>query len=255
VLEKITPVILSFNEEDNIGRTLDRLEWAKDIVVVDSYSTDNTLAILGDRPRVRVFQRAFDTHASQWNFAIAETGIQTEWALALDSDYGVTQDVVAELAALQPPPDVGGYTSDFLYCIWGKPIRSALYTRVTVLFRRERSTYEQDGHTQRVRVAGNVLRLRSKILHDDRKPLSRWLAAQDRYMKLEAEYLLQKNWSALSWTDKVRRSSALAPLLAFIFSYAIKGGWRDGQPGLYYALQRMLAEALLTLRLIEKRKS
>ena len=70
MLEDITPVILTFNEEANIGRTLERLNWARDIVVVDSFSTDATVSIASRNNRVRVFQRVFDSHALQWNFAI-----------------------------------------------------------------------------------------------------------------------------------------------------------------------------------------
>ncbi len=73
-------------------------------------------------------------------------------------------------------------------------------------------------------------------------------------MQLEAEHLLQSNWNILPWTGKLRRGSVLAPLFAFFYSYLVKGGWLDGRPGLYYALQRLLAETLLVLRLIEKRR-
>ena len=83
MIQQVTPLILTFNEAPNIARTLDRLSWAGDVVVVDSFSTDETGAILARFPNVRVFQRAFDTHAQQWNFALGETGIATPWIVAL----------------------------------------------------------------------------------------------------------------------------------------------------------------------------
>ena len=61
MLEHITPVVLTYNEEENVGRTLRRLSWASDIVVLDSFSSDNTVAIARNCPQVRVFQRTFDT--------------------------------------------------------------------------------------------------------------------------------------------------------------------------------------------------
>jgi glycosyltransferase involved in cell wall biosynthesis len=61
MLEQITRVLLTYNEEQNIGRTLSHLAWAKDIVLVDS-GTDGTLAALAHFPNVRVFNRPFDTH-------------------------------------------------------------------------------------------------------------------------------------------------------------------------------------------------
>ena len=57
MLDHITPVLLTYNEEQNIGRTLSRLKWAKDVVVVDSGSTDRTLTIIAAYPNVRVFKR------------------------------------------------------------------------------------------------------------------------------------------------------------------------------------------------------
>ena len=99
-LSQITPVILTFNEEANIGRCLANLDWASDIVVVDSHSTDRTREICAANPRVRLFERAFDSHAGQWTYAAKETGVTTPWVLALDCDYMVTPQARAEMAAL-----------------------------------------------------------------------------------------------------------------------------------------------------------
>jgi len=70
MLEQITPLILTYNEENNINRTLEKLKWANKIIVIDSYSTDTTLEILSQYPQVKVFQRKFDTHATQWNYGL-----------------------------------------------------------------------------------------------------------------------------------------------------------------------------------------
>jgi glycosyltransferase involved in cell wall biosynthesis len=253
LLEQITPVILTFNEQENIGRTLGGLGWARDIVVVDSFSTDDTIGIAKSRPHVRLFQRIFDSHAQQWNYAIRETNIKTEWILALDADYFLANEFVDELAKLTPEVDVASYSSAFTYCIWGKPLRGTLYPPVKVLYRKKKAHYVQDAHTQRVQVNGRTGILRAKILHDDRKPLSRWLQAQDHYMQLEAQHILQARLSELGAADRVRLGfPMLSPFLVFCYCYFGKGVWLDGKAGLYYATQRMLAEALLALRLIEK---
>src|SRR5262249_38255107 len=68
LIEAITPLIITFDEAHNISRTLDKLAWARRIVVVDSGSTDGTLDILGRYPQVALFKRAFDTFADQCNF-------------------------------------------------------------------------------------------------------------------------------------------------------------------------------------------
>src|SRR4051812_11457994 len=101
MLDQITPIILTYNEASNIRRTLDAVSWARDIVMVDSFSDDATLMIVSQIPRVRVFQRQFDCHQDQWNFALKETGIATEWVLALDADYVLTPELVEELKSVQ----------------------------------------------------------------------------------------------------------------------------------------------------------
>ena len=75
MLDQITPVILTYNEAPNIGRTLERLAWAREIVVVDSFSDDETLAIVDRTPQARLLQREFDCLANQWNFALNEARI------------------------------------------------------------------------------------------------------------------------------------------------------------------------------------
>src|SRR5437660_8683027 len=159
MLDQMTPVVLTRNEAANIGRTLERLSWARDIVVVDSFSTDDTVAIISDFPQARVFPREFDTHTKQWNFGLKETGITSEWVLALDADYILTPEFVDELKLLKPD-SVNGYRAKFIYCINGRRLRSGVYPDVTVLCRRAAARYVQDGHTQRVAVEGRVEMLR-----------------------------------------------------------------------------------------------
>ena len=135
MLEQITPLVLTFNEEANIRRTLARLSWARDIVVVDSGSTDATLKILSEFPKARIFNRSFSTHAEQWNYGIKDTGIRTEWVLALDADYLLSKELIEELSVLVPPAHIGGYQASFKYCVDGVPLRGGIYPPVTVLYR------------------------------------------------------------------------------------------------------------------------
>ena len=250
MLASITPVILTCNEAPNIARTLERLQWAGDIVVVDSFSGDSTLSILARFPRVRVFQRRFDTHANQWNYALDETGIETEWVLALDADYLLTDEFVAELQLLSPGADIGGFRAGFRYCVCGRPLRGAVYPPVTVLYRRKGASYRQDGHTQRVAVPGSVRCLKYPILHDDRKPLGRWVLAQDRYMRLEARKLKGSSFRELGWADRLRKMLFFAPAVMFAYCLFVRGAILDGRAGLYYGMQRMFAEMLLSLYLM-----
>jgi glycosyltransferase involved in cell wall biosynthesis len=252
IVTRITPLVLTFNEAPNLARTLSRLSWARDIIVVDSGSTDETRAIAATYANVRVFERPFTTHAEQWNFGLRETAIATEWVLALDADFVLSDDVVRELATLRPTAGAAGYRASFVYCVDGKPLRGAAYPPVVVLYRRAAATYLQDGHTQRVAIDGLVLPLAGKILHDDRKPLTHWLAAQSRYMKLEAAKLGASAFMSLGWPDRLRRLIVVAPVAMFLYCYILRGGILDGKAGLFYALQRAVSETILSLFLVDR---
>src|SRR5262245_16448781 len=99
MLDQITVLILTFNEAPNIRRTLEKLTWAKEILIVDSFSTDETLEIAKTFSQTRVVQRKFDTFAGQCNFGLGQ--VKTEWVLSLDADYVLSDDLNRELARLK----------------------------------------------------------------------------------------------------------------------------------------------------------
>lgn len=251
MLDQITPLILTYNESPNIGRTLERLSWARDIVVVDSFSDDETLEIVSSFQQARIFQRKFDSFANQCNFGLTETNISTEWVMSLDADYELTPEVVTEIGALHPAPDVVGMRARFTYCILGRRLRSGIYPPVTVLFRKSKGFFKQDGHAHRVALDGRIEDLRARILHDDRKPFRRWLEAQSRYTKLEADKLLSADRGSLSWTDRIRCWRVVAPAAMLLYCLVVRGGIFDGWAGFYYAFQRALAELMLSLYLMD----
>ena len=251
MLDQITPLILTYNEESNLERTMNQLSWASDIVVVDSFSSDNTAKIAGSFPQTRVFQREFDSHQRQWRFGLTKTDIKTQWVLALDADYVLTDDLISELRNLQPEPEVNGYTAEFVYCLNGKRLRCGIYPPVNVLYRANEAAYEQDGHTHRVSIKGEVRLLRSKILHDDRKPLRRWLLSQVNYAQLEAHKLQTSAPGNLSFFDRIRSWRIIAPAGMLFYCLVIRGGLFDGWAGLFYAFQRTLAELMLSLHLLD----
>lgn len=255
MISLITPVLLTWNEEANLGRTLDRLQWAREIVVVDSGSTDGTHAICRRYANVRLVERPFDSHSVQWNFAVHATGITTEWVMALDADYVLTPALEAEIANLQPVEAVTGYRMKFLYCIEGQPLHGTIYPPVVALYRKATARYEQDGHTQRLVINGDIATLQQPALHDDRKPLSRWLQSQVRYAELECEWLVSRSWGQLKWPDRLRLMLVITPWLVPLYCFTIGQGFRDGRHGLYYALQRGIAETVLSLLLIKARLS
>lgn len=249
MLDQITPVLLTYNEAPNIARTLAHLGWARDIVVVDSLSTDATLAILAKWPKVRVFSRAFDTHAGQWRYAVTETGIATPWILRLDADYQLSEELVAEMGRLDPEAAVSAYSIGFDYAIHSRRLRSSLYPANTVLLRQGRFAVWDNGHTESWTVDGPIKALQARIIHDDRKDVPAWLNAQGRYMQRELAMLSAGNRSVVR---RLRLMPPLMPFVAFFYCLFGKGLIFDGRAGLFYALQRLVAESVLSLIVLDE---
>jgi glycosyltransferase involved in cell wall biosynthesis len=252
MLTHITPVIITFNEAPNIRRTLERLTWARRVIVVDSESTDETATIVKSFPNTELVAHRFASLADQWNFAVRETGINTDWLLRLDADYILEDDLIEELAKLDPQADVGAYAINFIYCIYGKRLRASLYPTSYKLFRRGQVSFVQDGHTERPEFTGRGVVLEGHICHDDRKPVSRWLSSQDKYMAAEAQKLSEAQTLNLDAIDRLRKYPAISWLVVFFYCLFGKRLILDGRAGLFYSLQRTAAEIILALNLLNQ---
>lgn len=244
-------MILTYNEEPNIARTLEAVAWVKEILIVDSGSSDATLAIAARYPQARVVTRKFDAFADQCNFGL--TQITTPWVLSLDADYELTAELGEEIRSLRPNADVAGYRAPFIYRMFGRPLSATLYPPRTVLYRRDRAHYRNEGHGHRVTIEGQVATLKAVIYHDDRKPLARWLGSQQGYARREADYLLTTRRDELRRTDRIRLMAWPAPMLVFLYTLLWKRCILDGWAGWLYVLQRTLAETMIAIELIDRR--
>jgi glycosyltransferase involved in cell wall biosynthesis len=249
-LSDITPLILTKNEEANLGDSLRRLQWATRVVVIDSGSVDRTLEIAAAYPNVSLIHRPFDNHRDQWNFGL--DNVHTPWVLALDADFKCTEELVDEFRSMVPDKKL--YRSRFIYAVFGKPLRCSLYPAKPVLFDAKIFRYVLDGHTQALDVQDYpVGALTAKIIHDDRKPISSWFEAQYRYAVLEANKLNAKEVGKLSLQDRIRRYIFIAPLLIFFYCMIYRLLILDGLRGAYYTMQRVYAELQLSMELLDRK--
>jgi glycosyltransferase involved in cell wall biosynthesis len=246
----VTPVILTFNEAPNIGAALQRLGWAKRVVVLDSFSNDKTAEIAKSFANVDFHVRSFESHSAQWNHAVSLSG--TEWILSLDADYLIPDEFANELMFLESR-EISAYFAAFEYRIFGHRLRSTLYPARAVLFRRSRCNYEQDGHTQMLRIQGKTAFLKSIIGHDDRKSLGRWLQSQDRYAALEANKLTSAQRETLRMQDRLRLWVLPAPFVVLFYTLLWKRLILDGWPGWFYTFQRVTAEVILSMHLLQSK--
>lgn len=251
----LTAIVLTYDEEANIARTLGQLGWITRVIVVDSGSKDRTVEIANSFQNVELFTRQFDCHTNQWNFALAETGIDSEWVLAIDADYYIPEELAEEIRSTVSADNAGfdGYWMRFEYAIEGQRLRSGIYPAVIALYRRSLGDYVSDGHTQRLRLDGQAGWLKNRALHDDRKPVSRWLQSQWRYAELEAQKLTESPWGKLSINDRIRCGLMLSPIIVFFYCWFGRLGVLDGRAGIVYAFERTLAEILIQFSLFKSR--
>ena len=174
---------------------------------------------------VRIEQRVFDTLAQQHGHALSLC--TAEWVLRLDSDWLANPAVFAEIERCNLPKNIGGFRIPFIFALHGRRVRSALYPPVVCLFRRESARYEQDGHTERVRCAGEIIDLSTPFVHDDRKPIDRYFSSQLRYSHDEAQKLAGRREGVPSRfferTKLMLRAPGLAPLAVFLFLGLFRG--------------------------------
>jgi glycosyltransferase involved in cell wall biosynthesis len=247
-LSRVTPVVLTWNEEPNIGRLLADLSWAQTVVVVDSGSTDRTAEVAGGFSNVRWLVRAFDTHGAQWQYAIGAAA--TDYVLTLDADYRVPPEFVSEIDHAFLPGGFGSGVAAFRYCIQGKPLRGSVYPPKAVIVRRDRARVTQPGHSQVIEADGPQYRFEAKLTHDDRKPLGRFIGSQLSYARLEAERVTGSG--APRWQDRLRRT-ALMPFVTAPGAYLAAGGPFAGRAALRYACERTVFECLLAMEILRKK--
>lgn len=248
-LSLVTPLLLTLNESPNIERALAALNWAERIVVIDSGSDDGTLDLLAANERVEVYYRKFDTHAQQWNYGLSK--ITSEFSLTLDADYCISDELQHELIGLDCT-EADGWYIPFRYCVYGRPLNGTLLPPRLALFRVNSTKYIDDGHTQLLVPPERTASLRSEIIHDDRKSLSRWMLSQKNYAVLEASKLLSSSPKTLNMADRLRLRY-LGPLLVLPYCLIVKKLILNGRYGWFYTGQRVYAEILLALMIFDRR--
>jgi glycosyltransferase involved in cell wall biosynthesis len=246
----VTPVVLTYNEELNIERTLESLRWAERIVVLDSGSTDATQAIAKRFSNVDWRVRRFDSFKEQYEYAIHVTDISTKYVLALDADMAVSEKLLQEIESAFLSGNFEGGLFSFEFRIDGHALAGSLYPAQARLFLRNKVRVVQHGHGHKFEVDGPIHRFKFPLIHDDRKPLERWVSSQLSYSTLEATRITAG--VSYKWRDWFRQFG-LMPLIVGVLAYVRAGGpWR-GAAAVRYAYERAAYECLLSIRLMSSR--
>jgi glycosyltransferase involved in cell wall biosynthesis len=226
---KLTVTVIARNEATNILGALDSVSWADELVVIDSQSTDETVALARQRTG-RVFEREWPGYSAQKNFAAEQAS--HDWILSLDADERVTPALADEIRALLgSEPGARGYDMPRVSFYLGKWIRTTDWypDRQLRLYDRRAGTWAGEVH-EGVHVRGAVERLRGELQHFPYRDISHHLQTIDRYTTLAAQQL-----RARGRTVGVAGLAA-RPVGAFLRNYLARGGWRDGSVGLVVSI-------------------
>lgn len=268
----VSVIVLTFNEQANIGRCLDSVAWCDDVVVLDSHSTDATREIAAAKG-ARVEVRVFDNYANQRNHALKAISYKHPWVLMLDADEVVPDELRQELQSVLAcdTADVTLYRlrrKDYFMGTWLKHstnYASLWFGRVMRLGRVwvER-TINEEYHTD-----GATRDLRSALVHYPfNNGLNAWVDKHNRYSSMEAGLIVSGGGRAWRWGelfagDPVIRRKALKalvyslpgrPLLMFFGRYLVAGGILDGRAGLMFCLLKTWYEYLIDCKVRELRR-
>jgi glycosyltransferase involved in cell wall biosynthesis len=268
----VTVVVLTWNEERNLEACLASVTpFARQVFCVDSGSTDRTVDI-ARRHGATVVSHAFETHASQWAWALGHLSIGTDWVLGLDADQRVTPELAVELADLLSLPSHDGARGYFIkrrQVFRGRWIRHGGYypKYLLKLFRRDAVRVDlSDLVDHHFDVAGPTGRLRSDLVEDNRNEaeIEVWTAKHNRYAVLQARQELadacavrvgvRSLWGSpddrTRWLKQTWRGLPLfvRPSLYVVYRYVLRLGFLDGKEGfLFHVLQafwyRLLVDA------------
>ncbi len=224
---KVSVIITTFNEEVSIERALASVAWADDILVVDSFSTDETVNI-AQAYGARVEQRTYQGPADQKNWAIPQA--KHEWILLLDADEEVTPELEAEVKGWiekdEIPFDVAWIGRDNFFL--GQPIRYSGWQgdKVVRFFHRDKARYDDvQVHEEIVTTGLRVTTLQARLQHYTYRDLDHFLDKMRRYAA----------WSAQDHAGRTPRVTLyhlwLKPTFRFFKHYILQQGFRDGKAG------------------------
>jgi glycosyltransferase involved in cell wall biosynthesis len=227
-LPKLSVTVITRNEAADIGDALASVAWADEIVVVDSQSTDETVAI-ARRHTARVVVREWPGYVDQKNHAASLAS--HDWILSLDADERVTPALADEIRALlaRRPEAIGHAAFRIPRVTWhlGRWIRSTDWYPDYQLRLYDRRAAQWTGRYvhEAVSVAGTTGRLRGELQHFAYRNIADHLETIDRYTTYAARQMQE------SGTRAGLLQIAGHPPLAFLRNYVAHGGIRDGVPG------------------------
>jgi glycosyltransferase involved in cell wall biosynthesis len=248
----ISVIFTTYNEAQNIGAALDAvIGWASEIIVVDSFSTDETPDIVRRYAGVYFKQRKYVGPSDQKNWAIPQAA--HEWVLLVDADERVTSDLREEINEIVEAKTIhfDGYWIGFRHFFMGQQVKySGWQNDKTIrLIRRDVCRYNNNRvHEEIARENLRIGRLKNKFDHYTFKDFAHFVEKQARYAR----------WSAEDYANKTKNVTyfhlLLKPLFRFCKHFILKRGFLDGKVGFFISIIAAWTVFLRYATILENRK-
>ena len=265
----ISVLVLTKNEQKDLPGCLESVAWCDDVIVYDSYSTDETVAI-AERFGARVVKRSFDNWAAHQNWGLANLPFKHPWVFYIDADERMTRElaegIVSVMAKAGPEVAFRVQRRDFFMGTWLQHAQSSpFYLR---LFRPEKMRYER--LVNPVSVADGPVGSVSGFLDHFpfSKGLSHWFERHNSYSTLEAMQIVQNRAAHTAFSWRLAFTAAdfherryhqkelfyrvpMRPLVKFALLYLGKRGFLDGRAGFTYAVLQAIYEYMIVVKVRE----
>ena len=228
-MSRLSVTVIAWNEEERLRACLESVAWADDLVVIDSGSSDKTVAIAREFTD-RVLFHAWTGYGAQKNFAIGLC--RGDWVLSLDADERVSEPLRAEIVAtLAAEPAVAGFLIPRQNFFQGELIHHGGWSPdyQLRLVRRGRGLYSERLIHESLQVEGPVGRLAGHLVHQSYRGIEDFVARANRYSELAARELAAAGRGG-SLVDLLLR-----PVWRFLSMYVLRAGFLDGSRGLVLA--------------------
>lgn len=181
----LTVIFLTLNEEFHIGDAIDNVaDIAEEIFVVDSLSSDNTVSIALAKG-ARVVQRPFTNFGDQWNFALDNLPVSTDWTMKMDPDERLSDELKQEILTALPNNPASAFEFKRTLFFMGKPLVHCT-SLVVRIWRTGRCHFSGVMVNEHPIVEDAIVRLKGKMRHYDSRDLHHWVEKQNRYTSMEA---------------------------------------------------------------------
>lgn len=270
----ISVVITTKNEANNIDKCLDALTAFDEVIVVDSNSTDETPSTAAAKGAKVVNFTWNGAYPKKRQWCIDNLSLRNDWMINVDADEVVTPEFVAEMRQIMTTgPDKVGYFVGYDYVFLGRRMNHGQRVYKLVLHHRDKAHYDprddldatNAGEMEGIynpRLDGPVGTINAPIIHDDHKSLFHYFERHNRYSDWEAVVRSKREFITGDDTQMKTRGFLKAvfdrmPLkapLAFVYTYIIKQGFRDGRAGFHYAVSKAVYYWQVELKAQEVRR-